>query len=488
MKLIAMLLAVLIFLSALSACGSEAEKSDTVTDAETTAATESETTSAEYTCALPEIDFENATFRILAAAEQWQNYYYIETETGEIIEDAVFKRNLDVEDKYGIDIEYRIFNGYSAGMDSVKKALTASVMSGGGDYDLLVGSSSYIGALVPEGLFSKLNRSDYIDLEAPWWFQGINNEIKVNNSLYIGAGAYGMLNYAWAVPIFFNKKTVEDYNLEDIYNTVDTGKWTYDRMCELCSKVTSDLDGDGKYTTADMVGMVSTYDYMSMLSSSMGCRFSRHESDGSVIIEPYSERIASVIEKLQRFSGSDLYLEVSTSEKESYQYQSMIETFAGGHALFLCHRLNHCEKEALRNMDGYGIIPPPKYDESQSDYITYIPAEVAGIPYVVTNDEMSQIILEALQYQTYKDVVPQYYDIALKNKYAQDPVAGRMLDIIFGNVICPFTYVYSKILGGEALLYIVESEDTASKYASSIDMVQTKLDKMLDKIKENDND
>ena len=62
-----------------------------------------------------------------------------------------------------------------------------------------------------------------------------------------------------------------------------------------------------------------------------------------------------------------------------------------------------------------------------------------------------------------------------------------MLDIIFGNVICPFTYVYSKILGGEALLYIVESEDTASKYASSIDMVQNKLDKMVETIKENDN-
>ena len=44
-------------------------------------------------------------------------------------------------------------------------------------------------------------------------------------------------------------------------------------------------------------------------------------------------------------------------------------------------------------MDGYGIIPPPKYDESQNDYITYIPAEVAGIPYVVTNDEMSRSYL-----------------------------------------------------------------------------------------------
>ena len=301
MRSAAILLAVLIFLSTLSACGTEAERSDTAPAAETAIATESETTSEEYTCALPDADFKKAAYRVLTAAEQWQNYYNIETETGEIIEDAVFGRNLEVEEKYGVDIEYRIFNGYSAGMDSVKKALTASVLSGGGDYDLLVGSSSYVGALVPDGLFFKLNMAEYIDLDAPWWFQGINDEIKVSNSLYIGAGAYGMLNYAWAVPVFFNKKTVEDYNLEDIYETVDTGKWTFDRMLELCSKVTADLDGDGKYTTADMVGMVSTYDYMSMLSYSMGCRFSRHESDGSVIIEPYSERMDSVIENFKDF-------------------------------------------------------------------------------------------------------------------------------------------------------------------------------------------
>jgi hypothetical protein len=70
MKLTAMILAVLIFLSALSACGSEAEKSDTATAAETTAAAEIETTSAEYTCALPEINFGYAAFNILTAAEQ----------------------------------------------------------------------------------------------------------------------------------------------------------------------------------------------------------------------------------------------------------------------------------------------------------------------------------------------------------------------------------------------------------------------------------
>ena len=63
----------------------------------------------------------------------------------EIIEDAVFKRNLEVEEKYGVDIDYRIFNGYSAGMDSVKGA-TASVMSGE-EITTCLSAQAHIGAL-----------------------------------------------------------------------------------------------------------------------------------------------------------------------------------------------------------------------------------------------------------------------------------------------------------------------------------------------------
>ena len=97
-------------------------------------------------------------------------------------------------------------------------------------------------------------------------------------------------------------------------------------------------------------------------------------------------------------------------------------------------------------MEGYGIIPCVKYDESQQDYITYVIAENAGIPAVVTDMEASSIILEALQYESWKTVRPAYYDIMLKQKYSSDEVSGQMLDIIFENNTSEFLYMYCRFI------------------------------------------
>ena len=71
---------------------------------------------------------------------------------------------------------------------------------------------------------------------------------------------------------------------------------------------------------------------------------------------------------------------------------------------------------------------------------------------LLLNDEMSQIYLRRSSIRHIR-MLFRNYDIALKNK--QRPRREENALTIFGNVICPFTYVYSKILGGEALLYIV---------------------------------
>ena len=62
---------------------------------------------------LPEADFGAADFKILTAAEQWQDFY-IADETGDAINDAVFKRNRSVEERYNVTLDYQVLNGYMA--------------------------------------------------------------------------------------------------------------------------------------------------------------------------------------------------------------------------------------------------------------------------------------------------------------------------------------------------------------------------------------
>ena len=165
-------------------------------------------------------------------------------------------------------------------------------------------------------------------------------------------------------------------------------------------------------------------------------------------------------------------------------YGNMVQKFAEDKGLFMIHRMEHVEREAMREMDGYGIIPTPKYDEQQETYVTYAPSDGCGIPAVVTDPEMSAILLEALQYESYKTVRPAYYEIALKGKYAQDEISGQMLDIIFENAICTFGYMYSRFTGGYPAQQLGKSENYTSWFEKNHTAWQNKLDDLIQSIQE----
>ncbi len=476
-KHVTMLLVAAMLLTSLTACGETAEPE---TDAAVDTAAETEPVETELTDSLPEKDFGDRTIRVLTAAEQWQ-HFYVNEQTGDVVDDAIYNRNLTVEERFGVVLEYDVKNGYMAGMADVKTALSGSVMSGGSDYDLMVGSSSYVMPNVADKLLTDLYELDYLDLNAPWWLQHINAEAEIGNKLYFGAGYYGMLNIAWGVVTFFNKALVTDYSLEDPYELVLDGKWTMDTMLEMCEAVVTDVNGDSKFDDQnDVLGILSSDDYMPSLAISMGHVYSDRNADGSVTVKNADDRIVSINEKIVGIRNSNFYSSVA---HDTY-YENLKNAFSDNHGLFLIHRLEHADSEQFRNMEGYGIIPCVKYDESQQDYITYVIAENAGIPSVVTDMEASSIILEALQFESWKTVRPAYYDIMLKQKYSSDEISGQMLDIIFEHNTSQFLYMYCRFIDDYPGSQIGINENYTSWLQSKITSMQQKLDDLMIKLQE----
>ena len=250
-----------------SSCGSGTEGAASGTTTGENASTEPETTKeaeTELSDNLPDADYGGTTVTILTAAEQWIQYYDSEL-TGDVVNDAVYERNKAVEERFNVSLNYSVFNGYSAGMAPVKTALSGSVMGGTGDYDLMVGSVSYVTPLISGGLFSDLNKSDYLDFSRPWWYGYVNEQIEIDGRLYLGASAYGLLSTAWADVTFFSKVLVNDYELPDLYQLVNDVSWTYD-MIELAGAVRRP-QRRRDYTTAATSRFISTCDYISFLPS-----------------------------------------------------------------------------------------------------------------------------------------------------------------------------------------------------------------------------
>lgn len=422
-------------------------------------------------------------FNILAAAEQWQHFYNSD-QTGDVVDDAIYARNAAVEERFNTKLIYQIFNGYSAGLAGVKTALSESVMSGSGDYDLMVGSVAYVTQRIADNLFTDLKSLPYIDLNKPWWHGYVNKELELFGKLYLGAGYFGMLSMSWSVVTFFSKKAAEDFSLENMYETVNNGTWTMEKLLSLSEKVTEDLYGDGKFNEQDRVGLMSTWDYMAFLGTSMDYYYTERDGEGVITLTRANEKIIKINEYLFNCYKSDSYLDGNDIKPTVDVYTDMRNAFASDHALFMIHRLEFSEKAEMRNMEQYGIIPTPKYDETQDRYITPVVNEVAGIPYVVHDFEISSILLEELTAETYRTVRPAYFDIALMRKYSRDDDSNVMLDMIMKSTSTDFAYMFLDAIGSDLFYAIGKEENYASWMATNESKYSASIKKYIEKIKE----
>ena len=80
-------------------------------------------------------------------------------ETGDILNDAVFRRNSWLEDNYG----FKLAVGYSA--DASSSELTTYILAGDDSYDAFFPMGRTAGAAASQGLLQNLKELKYIDLE-----------------------------------------------------------------------------------------------------------------------------------------------------------------------------------------------------------------------------------------------------------------------------------------------------------------------------------
>lgn len=104
----------------------------------------------------------------------------------------------------------------------------------------------------------------------------------------------------------------------------------------------------------------------------------------------------------------------------------------------------------------FGIIPYPKYDETQKSYHSSSLDEFSLflIPMDAKDPEMTSIITEALCAESYKIVVPKFYDVALKTRNARDDDSSEMIDLIRDGLTFDWGYLHSSSLGGVGHLFV----------------------------------
>jgi hypothetical protein len=144
--------------------------------------------------------------------------------------------------------------------------------------------------------------------------------------------------------------------------------------------------------------------------------------------------------------------------------------------------------ELLRDMPAdYGLIPNPKLDESQPNYLSLAHDIVPlySLPVTCSKIEAAGAVLEAMAFESYKSVLPAYYETALKIKYTRDATedAIKIIDMIHANVTTDFGYVYNYALNNVGLilrdLMGSRSADFVSRFERIEERVLTSLERII---------
>ena len=157
--------------------------------------------------------------------------------------------------------------------------------------------------------------------------------------------------------------------------------------------------------------------------------------------------------------------------------------FLNGKSLFIFNALQCMPTEEFREGKvEYTILPMPKYDENQKDYITATVDPHCGIPITCKNTDLAHFAVEALSIAGYDIVRTAYFDQALSVKFAQNDDMPKMLQIIGDGLTLDMAYLNSVApVGGlgRFVMGVLDSGSTdslASTIETLIAVDQAKVD------------
>ena len=442
----------------------------------------------------PEYDFGGYNFRVLVNGEQFADYrsreFFAPEETGDVINDAVYKRNVAAEEKYNFTLEILGVENTSWG-NPVEAVVSKSVRAGDDACDLVMPFMTAGGAagLAQQNMLVDLKTLPGLNLEYPWWDRRANEQLAIGGRLFFTTGDISIvLNSYCTFGILFNKAIIRDNGLANPYDLVKSGDWTIDAMYGISKETTKDLNGDGVLDHEDRWGVLSELNASNGMLFSSGERIVSNGPDGYPEFTMYNPRSVSVIDKAFDFLQDANTVIFANTMKVNSVWEYATTMMAEGRALFRTCALVGVEELRAAELD-FGILPYPKYDAAQAGYnnlVSTICVPGAGVPVTVQNPGTAGAITEILARGAHNAIVPAYFEQTLYHRLVRDEESYDMLLLIFSTRVYDLGYIYD--WGGAGFLLMNMNErgqnDFTSQYEKIADKAQAAMEKTIELYKD----
>ena len=404
--------------------------------------------------------------------------------TGVTVEDIIYERNKAVEERLGITI-----TGIQDA-NAIDKVITA-VSGNSADYDVLVESCWRSAPKFTGNYFRNLRKTEYLDFDKIWWNQSFNEVVEYNDAQYGVTGAMVLSLYRRTHVTVFNKDLFTDANQTFLYEYVENGTWTLDKQISLVPLFHHDNGNSVQDQTGDVYGFLSNdFIYVDPYWAACEVEIISKNSDGEYEWVFDSAKLYDMAEKvLELYYGTDdgSYIETDDNLSE----RTVWDMFAAGSGAMATVCISALEDAAIREMSQeYGVVPIPKYSESQKTYYSQMHDgfTIASLPNTVSESraDMLSAVLEAMGSTSYRIVRPVYYDTVLRTQIAKDPQSAVMMDLIINNIRIDPGFVYSHNMGsfhqGFQQLVAGGNNDTISRYKRLTTSAKRNLEKLVEQL------
>lgn len=466
----------------LASCGAEQPAETTETESTDTAAatgTVEEETEAEYV--YPGLDCGGEKFTILNDYTDWgfTTNVVVEESTGDTLNDTIFNANLRVEEEFNVDLGV-----YEVLITDMINFFMTSVMAGENAYQFAIIPCKIMGQPDAYEAVMELTQFDALQLDMPWWDQNVaeTESLITGDKLYFAANDINLIAFEDSMCIFMNEDMIADNGLDPIYDLVREGTWTFDTFCKY-AETGANLNGDDSFAfdiNGDAIyGLTTWTAAVHAFLHGMGNTYVAMGDDGKPALNIENDLFYSSVEKLAALHGTEgACIEINKNATEHYE-----EVFRLGRSMFTCAQLKASTK--YREVEfTYGIVPMPKYNEEQAEYYNYRTTNVqlSAIPVTNPKAEETAVILDAMAYLAYTEILPTYWNVNMEHKQLRNEDSIEMLDIISRtrsfNMGAAFTWT-TALTGKLETTVIGGSSDVASLIAGNKESIAQSIENSL---------
>lgn len=396
-----------------------------------------------------------ANFMTRDAAEWSTVDIFAEKESSDPIQSAVFRRNLDVNENYGIEVkEWKV--------EKTQTEMDKLIKSSSQDYAAVVGQLLEMAPLSAKGNFYDLRSLPNIDLTKSWWDQQAVDGLSIADRVYYATGDLLTSDNDATFIIMFNKTILENSDLigstltgvkgTTLYELVGNKEWTLENMYLLAQAATKEMGGDSEKLSPyeDQIGFAMTGNVAYSLLYGGGIVVTKKNSDdipefqlNNTTSLSRADRVVSAAYKL--YGDKNVSFNMEIEHEGNGVQQNGKDCFGNGHALFF----GECLQVVIRlrsHSINFGVVPYPLLDSSQDSYYSVMNnvGGVVGIPNCLTeeNAENAAVALEVLAAKSQDTLTPAYYDTTLIAKGTKDIESKPMIDQILETRVYDLAYVY----------------------------------------------